>query len=173
MIKLETIRDLFLIVVALLFLPYESRLILFDTKPEDWYGEIRISSGKEVIILAKNSGEKKVVFEVPVVRRQLFQHFDQEEAQELKEAGVLPFSYSVLLGQADKAQMTNRKVSIDGERLFSPAPLGVATRADYHIGFVLIAVVVGAFSVLAFVIATYICEHSGAGAGKSPVQAEP
>lgn len=171
MIKWKTIRDLFLVVIALLFLPYNNRLLMFDTRPEDWYGELTLAKDGEVFIFAKNSSTEKVSTNLPGKFRRLLQRFDQPDVLEVKDGTeVLPLSYSLVVGAHVPANISKRHVNIKGEYFFRPGPLTVSTVADYYTGFALIGVTLVCFVLLTYSVSSYVNEKSAAFLDKSPTQ---
>jgi len=169
-IKWKIIRDLFLVVVALLFLPFDSRLLLLETKPEDWYGELALMKDGEVFILSKNSSTNKISTGLSGKFRRLLQRFDQTDVLEVKDGvEALPLSYSLVVG-ARVPDFAKRRANINGEYFFRPGPLAVSTVADYYTGFTLVGVTLVCFVLLTYSVSSYISEKSAASSDKTPAQ---
>ena len=158
MIKLSKVRDLTLIILAMLFLPHESRTLLFDTQPQDWYGEMRMRSDKGLFILAKNSSSDKISANMPGLDLHVVRHIGSDSFHQPKNTQeVLPLSYTLLGAPQDPGSA--RSVETAKGHAFTPSPLSVKTRADDYMAFSMILVVIIAFSTLAFLCAIYIGER--------------
>ena len=160
MIKLSKVRDLTLIILAMLFLPHESRTLLFDTQPQDWYGEMPMRSGKGLFILAKNSGSDKISANMPGLDLHVVRHIGSDSFHQPKNTQeILPLSYTLLGVPAQQDPGSSRSVETAKGHAFTPSTLSVKTRADDYMTFAMILVVIIAFSTLAFLCAIYIGER--------------
>lgn len=170
MVKWKTIKDLALIVIALIYLPYDNRFLMFETRPEDWYGELTLVKDGEVFIIAKNSSNNKVSTDMVGKFRRLLQRFDQADVMEVKDGTeVLPLSYSLVVG-ARMPDPAKHRVNVKGEYFFRPGPLAISTVADNYTAFALISVTLGCFILLTYSISSYINEKNAAFSDKSPTQ---
>jgi len=150
MVDISKVRDLALIVLAMLFLPHQSRTLLFGTQPHDWYGEFAIEGEAEVFVIAKNSSSEKIDTNISEVNMHLTQHLESAFAHEQGEASEIPpLSYSLMSVNSD--EFSQRKfVKASTGRIFKPSGLTVETQSDQYITFIMILIVVVAFAGLAF-----------------------
>lgn len=159
MIKLSKVRDLTLIVLALLFLPQESRILLFHSQPEDWYGEMLLPSDQNIYIIAKNSSPDIIKIEISGVTSHIFRHIDSGEVHSSRVGpDIAPHSYSLITADPKKFNIFKRSAKSSKGYTFSPGPLTVSTRADAYMTFILAAILICVFSVLAFTCAVHILE---------------
>ena len=159
MIKLSTLRDLVLVVASLLFLPQESRMLLFELKPEDWYGELRLQTSEEVYILSKNAGEESVILVGKSPSLHVAKHLDSEISHDLRNANEIPPESVSLIKLNSAAVSPGRLVKTEAGRFFQPSSLLLSTRADGYLAFILIVILVAVFVALGFSCSVLIGER--------------
>src|SRR6266498_800370 len=114
----KTIIDWFVVVALLLILPPDSRLT-FDTRPDDWYGELTIPAGNRLFVIGKNSNAERVNLGLKNVGGIVTLQARQQEG--LRTVGVtygLP--NSVLIADADRAANSDRRsrVAFQNEKYY-------------------------------------------------------
>lgn len=146
----RTIIDWFVVLLILLFLPKDNRL-MFDVKPEEWYGEVRIPLANRTYVIAKNASDSSVELGITPTSRLIVLQEGRSYGVELPAGGrALPRSL-VLAEVASGAKPT--EYLLDGDDYFHPGRLSILTQADLYNSYLLVALLLGAAMVLGFMIA--------------------
>ena len=168
----KTIRDWFIFMCLLLFLPKDSKLA-FDYRPQDWYGELRLAVGSRLLIIGKNSNADAVELGLNGVTSATVIQDGQSNAADVTGRGVtLPNSVTVIEALRAANDDTRRRAYIGGKYYFTPGPLSILTRADLYNTYLLLAFVVALFMILGFLVARYADEDFVL-PGKSSPRTEP
>lgn len=157
--KLNKLKDLALTVLVLLVLPYESRTLLFATQPADWYGELLLSLKEGSLIVAKNSSDTRVAFNLEGVGMHASLGPDSATHGRSGETEVAPLSVSIAVSSGSGSGSEGRVVETASGVVFSPGPLHLQTRSDRYGSFLGLLALAAAFSALSFSCARYINER--------------
>lgn len=156
MVSLKTFKEWLVILVFLLILPEENRLILFDVKPEDWYGEISLASGKDIIVVAKNASKHEVEFNLASVKSVVTLQGSQKYAIDRGPSATgLPESLSIVRAERTPHSIDSRHVTLDSKYYFRPGKMSIFTQSDFYYSYLLIAILASGFMILGFLIAKY------------------
>lgn len=151
---IKTIRDWFVVLCVLLFLPKDNRLS-FDVRPGDWYGEVRIVADDRLLVIGKNSNVERVNLGLRDVSRLVATQEDNTFGVMLGE-GAYGLPNSIFVAEASLASNMSRGVAFsDDKYYFRPGHLSILTQADLYTIYLLIAFLLALFLVLGFVIARY------------------
>ncbi len=156
----KTIIDWFVVVALLLILPPDNR-VTFDTRPDDWYGEVVIPAGNRLLVVAKNSSAERIDLGLKKVDRIVTLQGRQQEGLEMN--GVtygLP--NSILVADADRAANGDRRgrVAFQGEKYyFLPGSLSLMTQSDLYSSYILMGILVALALLLGFLLARYGVEE--------------
>lgn len=154
MISTKTLRDWFLIFFALLVLPEENRIAVFDLEPSDLYGEMIFEGHIESYILAKNSSAKKVELNLGGTGMTMTLQSGQDAARASNVVeDVLPRSVSIIRSSVDPTSIRRRQILLGGENYFSPGRLSVMTDADWYYAYLAGGMIIGGAILLGFLIA--------------------
>lgn len=153
MIDIKTIRDWVIILIVLLIVPNANRIVLVDLKPDDWYGELRIPLPDRVLIVAKNSSNKKVQWGLEPLSQAIALQGGSNHGVLLEDTKhALPKSLSVVTAKRKGEQMQNRNLWFDGDRYFKPGKLSILTQSDLYNSYLVGAILLGGFMALGFMI---------------------
>jgi hypothetical protein len=168
----KTIRDWFIFMCLLLFLPKDSKLA-FDYRPQDWYGELRLSVGGRLLIIGKNSNADAVELGLNGIATASAIQGQQPNAADVTGRGLaLPNSITIIDALRTTNDETRRRAYIGGKYYFTPGPLNILTRADLYNTYLLLAFVIALFMVLGFLVARY-ADEDFALPGKASPRTEP
>jgi len=162
------IRDFALIVFALVFLPQDSRVILFDTQPSDWYGELIFEGSDETVIVAKNASGKPIKLKDLLIINHLSRKFESALAQARGDLTIPALSFSEIRISDVSVDRATRTIEIDDGRTFPTMNLTILTRADQYLVFVLITILMGSFCVLGVVASKLMGETAASLHDESP-----
>lgn len=153
MISAKTIRDWFLVFLALLILPEENRVAVLDVTPSDLYGEIVLAGQAESYILAKNASPKAVMLDLdgPVSLVTLQSGQSQAHFNGSAEA-VMPRSLAIIKTTAN-SQAGDRQPLHGGDSYFTPGRLSVMTGADWYYAYLAGGMILGGAILLGFLVA--------------------
>lgn len=153
MVDIKTIRDWFAIALVLLFLPEESGLAMLNTRPQDWYAELHIASGSQVTIIAKNSNSSKIALGFDGKARMVALQQGQSEGVAMpKLEYALPESVAIIQTEQSIAS-ARRVVFLNDDHYFQPGKLSIFTPSDLYYVYLLVALLIGAFMLLGFIVA--------------------
>jgi hypothetical protein len=151
----KTIRDWFIFMCILLFLPKESKLA-FDYRPQDWYGELRLPVGDRLVIIGKNSNADSVDLGLTDVTAAIAVQDQQPNGADITgRHQALPNSVVVIDALRAPNDDSRRRAYIDGKYYFTPGPLSILTRSDLYNTYLLLAFVVALFMILGFFVGRY------------------
>ncbi len=155
--RVRALAEWFVILLLLLFLPAENRLILFDTNPEDWYGEVLIGDDTNTVIVAKNATKSQAVDSKtgPARRAAILQAGQKEGLFLHRLQAVLPESLAVIQVPQGVAGLEDRVVFMDDKYYFKPGRLSLMTRSDFYTSYLLIGGLLAGFLALGFAVARY------------------
>lgn len=160
MIDRKTLRDWFVILMLLLFLPEENRLMVFGTKPADWYGELQIPLNGETLIIAKNARDKSVDLGMIDLKEAFALQVGQNHGISVGDIRRGPPESIIVMRVARAGTDTGRRALFSDDYYFEPGPLSVLTEADFYYGYLLVAILIGGFMILGFAIARYGVEEN-------------
>lgn len=153
MISSKTLRDWFLVFMALLIFPEENRVAVLDVTPSDLYGEIVLAGQEESYILAKNTSPKAVTLDLDGPTSLVTLQSGQAHAYFNASAGaVMPHSLAIIK-TAVNMQTLDRQPLLGGERYFTPGRLSVMTGADWYYAYLAGGIIFGGAILLGFLIA--------------------
>jgi len=155
----KTIRDWFVIMLLLLFLPKDSRLT-FDVRPEDWYGELRIPADEGLVVIGKNSNTERVELGLKGQVKTVSLQADQDKGVVLKDPSHgLPNSILVASAGLRENGDPARVAFMDDKYYFHPGKLSIFTQADLYYSYAFMGFIVGLFMLLGFWIARHGIEQ--------------
>lgn len=154
--KIKTVAEWFAFFFVLLFLPAENRLIFFDMKPADWYGEFHISGGDTLMVVGKNSNEEKVNLDLPSASRTIIAQDGAAEGLFVDgPSDALPESIVIIESTTYEVELSKRRLMLGDKYYFTPGGLMVLTHADLYTICLMMAALMGAFLVLGFLVARH------------------
>lgn len=146
----RTIVDWFVVLLILLFLPKDNRL-MFDVKPEEWFGEVRIPLANRTYVIAKNASDATVELGITATSKVVVLQEGRPYGVELPAGGhALP--RSLVLAEVAKGAPTTEYI-LGGDDYFHPGRLNILTQADLYNSYLLVALLLGAAMALGFMIA--------------------
>jgi hypothetical protein len=149
----RTFVDWFVVLLILLFLPKDNRL-MFDVKPEEWYGEVRIPLKDRTYILGKNASEGSIDLGVsPVSRLAVLQEGRSYGVDLPPNARVLP--RSIVIAEVPRGAVSSREYFFNANDYFQPGKLSILTEGDLYTSYLLVTLLLGAAMALGFIIARF------------------
>lgn len=172
MLTARKVVELLAIVVVLVMAPSESALFKMNTRPSDWYGELVLSTNREIKIISKNSGAKPITLSLSGVKQTIVKGFGETVAIDSRLLATVP-AQSYALVSLDRTvhnleELNTRYVMGDNAQLFVAGPLAIATRSDSYDDLVLVIVVLVFFVVLSYFVGVYCYERNIVLAEKGP-----
>jgi hypothetical protein len=153
----RTFVDWFVVLLILLFLPKDNRL-MFDVKPEEWYGEVRITLKDRTYIVAQNASDGGVDLGVsPVTRFVVLQEGRSYGIDLPPNAHVLP--RSIVIAEVPRGYVSSREYFVNASDYFQPGKLSILTQGDLYTSYLLVTLLLGAAMALGFVIARFGVEE--------------
>lgn len=153
MISAKTLRDWFLVFLALLIFPEENRVAVLDVTPSDLYGEIVLAGQEESYILAKNASPKAVALDLDGPASLVTLQSGQSNAHFNESSGtVMPRSLAIIRTTAN-SQDHDRQALLGGGRYFTPGRLSVMTGADWYYTYLAGGMILGGAILLGFLVA--------------------
>lgn len=160
MVDLKNIRDALIIVLILIFLPQESRLFWFQHRPDDWYGEVLVTTDTELLIFSKNSSKESMQRDVGNFKSNItWTHREGLKARNRKDLRIPPSSYAVIVAERDRRKTSPREVRVSEDMQFDARSLQVTTPAERTLGFLFFVFAILGFVVLSYIVTRYILDE--------------
>ena len=163
--KSRTILEWALAFFLILIFPSENWLILVDSKPEDWYGELVLPVEGETYIVAKNSGAKSVNPRLANADKFISWQTSYGYGVDVSSQGsarILPESLALIRVGRGTAVEERRLAWMGDDVYFKTNRLSIMTRSDFSQSYWIVAGLSAASILLGFLVARLIEESSEA-----------